>query len=222
MAQACGSVVGSRQIAVASAARLLARLGNSGEARRVLSQLVLSSPVLSRQLSSGRARAAAAAAPSWPHRPPVPPRAAGQPGQAAPRGAVQPWTAIAPAVPASPSRQPEDGVAAGYGASSFWIAIKSAELTLAPYVAKGAVSVCLRGGRDESPEVVRKRIQRWEQGLRELGVEIGAATPWGSFANSRYEIDGTDRNNWNAMADWLHKTIQRLSRCSGESAGSAA
>ncbi len=102
---------------------------------------------------------------------------------------------------------PDDGVSAGYGASSFWIAIKSAELTLAPYVAKGAVGVWLRGGRDESPEVVRKRIQRWEQGLRGLGVEIGAATSWGSFANSRYEVDATDRDNWNAMAVWLHKTI---------------
>ena len=102
---------------------------------------------------------------------------------------------------------PKDGISAGYSASSFWIQIKSAELNLAPYVAKRAVGVWLRGGRDESPEAVRKRIQRWEQGLRELGVEIGAATSWGSFANSRYETDATNRDNWTAMADWLHRTI---------------
>ena len=38
-------------------------------------------------------------------------------------------------------------------------------------------------------------------------MEIGAVTPCGSFANSRYETDATDRDNWNAMTDWLHKTI---------------
>ena len=102
---------------------------------------------------------------------------------------------------------PKDGISAGYAASSFWIQIKSAELNLAPYVAQRAIGVWLRGGRDESPEAVRKRIQRWEQGLRELGVEIGAATSWGSFANSRYETDATNRDNWTAMADWLHRTI---------------
>lgn len=102
---------------------------------------------------------------------------------------------------------PEDGVPAGYGAGSFWIEIKSVALTLAPYVAKGTIGVWLRGGRGESPEVVRKRTQRWEQGLRELGVEIGPATSRGSFANRSYEMDATDRDNWNAMAEWLHKTI---------------
>ena len=55
---------------------------------------------------SGRDRAAAAAAPCRPRRPPGPARAAGQPGQAAAHGAVRPWTAIAPAVPARPSRRP--------------------------------------------------------------------------------------------------------------------
>ena len=61
--------------------------------------------------SSGRAGIAAAAVPYRPRRPPGPARAAGQPGQAAARGAaargaVRRWTSIAPAVCARPSRRP--------------------------------------------------------------------------------------------------------------------
>ena len=63
----------------------------------------------------------------------------------------------------------------------------------------------VRGRRGEPPEVVRERLQTWAQDLRdELGVEIGEATSWGSYANSHYEIDANDRGNWPDMADWLH------------------
>lgn len=110
-------------------------------------------------------------------------------------------------------QHPGDGVTADYAASSFWIWMESAELNLAPYLAKGAVGVWLRGRKGEPATVVGERIQRWAHGLRDvLGVEIGEPTPWGSFANSRRDFDTNDRNNWPEMADWLHKKIAQYCR----------
>ena len=52
---------------------------------------------------------------------------------------------------------------------------------------------------------------RDEKDYHDLGgrylEDRGVATQWGSFANRRYEIDATNRDNWTAIAEWLHKTI---------------
>lgn len=119
------------------------------------------------------------------------------------------WTCYA-------ERHPNDGISAGYGASSFWVWIESAKLNLSLYVARGEVGVWVRGRTGEPVEAVRKRLQVWEQDLcDELGVEIGEATSWGSYANSRYEIETNDRGNWPAMADWLHSKIADYRRILG-------
>lgn len=106
-------------------------------------------------------------------------------------------------------RYPDDGVPAGYAASSFWCWVESAELNLTPFLAQDAVGVWLRGRRGEAEEAVRERIRPWEPSLRaELDVEVGEGTGWGSFrTNSRYVVDAKDRGNWPAMTDWLHDTI---------------
>ena len=105
-------------------------------------------------------------------------------------------------------RHPNDGVSAGHKLSAFWVWIESAELYLSAYVAQRGVGVWVRGRHGEASEAVRARIQRWEQGLRDaLDVEIGRGTSWGSYAQSRYRIDATDRGNWPTMADWLHAKI---------------
>ena len=104
-------------------------------------------------------------------------------------------------------RHPDDGVPPGLAASSFWVWIKSAELNLSPYLAKGSVGVWVRGRRSEPPEEVRERILAWEESLRALGAEIGHGTSRGSFANSSYSVDTKSRANWTGMADWLHNSI---------------
>ncbi len=110
-------------------------------------------------------------------------------------------------------RYPNDGVAAGYAASSFWIWIESAELNLSPYLSQRAVGVWLRGRRGEAKTAVRERIRAWERGLRDgLGVEIGEGTSWGSFAKSRQDFDTNDRGNWRDMAEWLHEKIVEYRR----------
>ena len=114
-------------------------------------------------------------------------------------------------------RHSNDGIRAGYAASSFWVWIESAELNLSLYVAQRSVGVWLRGRRGESSEEVQERVRAWEQELRnELEVEIGEETSWGSYANSRYEIDTSDRDNWPAMADWLHGKIADYRRVLGK------
>ena len=111
------------------------------------------------------------------------------------------------------NKYPQDGVSAGYAASSFWVWIESAELNLAPYLAKGAVGVWVRGRSGESADEVRERIRPWEKDLRtSLGVEIGEGTSWGSCANSRYGVDTENRDNWTGMADWLHNKISEYRR----------
>ena len=71
-----------------------------------------------------------------------------------------------------------------------------------------SVGVSVRGELGEASEAVLARIQKWEQDLRDkLDVEIGKGTSWGSYAQSRHRIDATDRDNWPAMADWLHAKI---------------
>ena len=103
---------------------------------------------------------------------------------------------------------PNDGVAAGYAANSFWAWVYAAELNLAPYLAQSGVGVWVRGRRGESADAVRHRLQRWERPLRDqLGVEIGDATPWGAYANSHYSCDTADRSNWPDMVEWLHTTL---------------
>ena len=105
-------------------------------------------------------------------------------------------------------RYPDDGVKAGYAASSFWVEIKTAELTLAPYLAKIGVGVWVRGRSGESREAVLQRLRRWEELLRiRLGVEIGDVGPGGGYANSHYQLDTIDRDNWPAAAEWLHDKI---------------
>ena len=63
-------------------------------------------------------------------------------------------------------KYPHDGVSAGFAASSFWVWIESAELNLAPYLAKRSVGVWVRGRRSESTEEVRERIQSWKRPAR--------------------------------------------------------
>ena len=110
-------------------------------------------------------------------------------------------------------RHPDDGVAVGYAASSFWVPIESMKLFLSMYVAQGAVGVWVRGRRGEAADSVKERILTRQQGLRdELGVEIGEPTSWGGFANSRYPIDTNDLENWPVMADWLHDKIAAYRR----------
>ena len=66
----------------------------------------------------------------------------------------------------------------------------------------------MRGGFGEQHEAVRARIQRYEDALRdELGVAIGEGTTWGTFAYSTFNVESYDRENWPAMADWLHEKI---------------
>ena len=111
------------------------------------------------------------------------------------------------------TKYPHDGVSAGHAASSFWVWIESAELNLAPYLAKGSVGVWVRGRRRESAEEVRQRIQPWGNDLYDmLGVDIGDGTSWGSYANSRYSVDTGNRENWSCMADWLHNKISEYRR----------
>ena len=106
------------------------------------------------------------------------------------------------------NQYPNDGVSVGYGASSWWLWIESAELNLSMYVAQGSVGIWVRGRSGESAEEVGERIEAWRQSLHdELGIDIGEGTSWGSYANSRYHADTRDRGNWPAMADWLHNKI---------------
>ena len=68
--------------------------------------------------------------------------------------------------------------------------------------------MCLRGAFGEPHDAVLARIQRYEKALRdELGVTIGEGTNWGAFAYSTFVKDSHDRENWPAMADWLHDRI---------------
>ena len=106
------------------------------------------------------------------------------------------------------NQYPNDGVPAVYEASSLWVWIESAKLNLSVYVAQEEVGVSVRGRRAESAEEVGERIRVWRQSLHhELGIDIGEATSWGSYANSRYPANTRDRDNWPAMADWLHNKI---------------
>ncbi|MDE0220283.1 MAG: hypothetical protein OXJ90_13545 [Spirochaetaceae bacterium] len=110
-------------------------------------------------------------------------------------------------------RHPDDGVPPGYAGSSFWVPIKSAELNLSLYLAKGSVGVWVRGRRSEPADKVRERILAWEGDLRDaIGVEIGDGTSGGSFANSHYKVDTKNRANWTDMADWLHDKIREYRR----------
>lgn len=113
-------------------------------------------------------------------------------------------------------RHPDDGAPPGGKGPSFWVWIESAELNLKANVAKDSVGVSIRGRTGESAKDVRKRILPWEEDLRtELGVEIGEATPSGSFANSREGMDTKNPENWNRMADWLHNRIAEYRRVLG-------
>ena len=106
------------------------------------------------------------------------------------------------------NQHPNDGVSVGYGASSWWVWIESAALNLSVYVKHNEVGVWVRGRSGESAEEAGERIRDWSQGLHdELGIDIGDGTSWGSYANSHYRADTRDRDNWPAMADWLHKKI---------------
>ena len=105
-------------------------------------------------------------------------------------------------------RHPGDGIAEGYAGSAAWIPVESADLNLSAYVAKSGVGLCLRGAFGEPHDAVLARIQRYEKALRdELGVTIGEGTNWGAFAYSIFVKDSHDRENWPAMADWLHDRI---------------
>ena len=120
------------------------------------------------------------------------------------------------------NRHPTDGVSSGHKLSHFWVWIEPAELHLSAYVAQRGVGVSVRGEHGEAQDIVRDRIQRWEQDLRDaLSVEIGAGTSWGSYAQSRYRTDATDRGNWPEMADWLHNKIADYRRVLESSAASS-
>ena len=108
-------------------------------------------------------------------------------------------------------RHPDDGVPADNGASSTWIPVEAAELNVAPYLTKRSVGVCVRGGRRESPEAFYQRFRRWEAKLRDqLQAKDNYADEGrykGRYAYSSYSCDTSERDNWPAMADWLHTKI---------------
>lgn len=108
-------------------------------------------------------------------------------------------------------RHPDDGVPADNGASSIWIPVEAAELNVAPYLTKRSVGVCVRGGRRESPEAFYQRFRRWEAKLRDqLQAKDNYADEGrykGRYAYSSYSCDTSERDNWPAMADWLHTKI---------------
>ena len=103
---------------------------------------------------------------------------------------------------------PDDGVSAGWAASSFWVWIEAARLNLAPYVERSGIGICVRGERGEPAEAVHERLLPWERNLRDrLGVKIGGNTTWGTTAYSFYSGDTRNRDNWPAIANWLHTRI---------------
>lgn len=108
-------------------------------------------------------------------------------------------------------RHPDDGVPADNQTSSVWIPVEAAELNLAPYLTQHSVGVCVRGDRGESPEAFYQRFRRWEAKLRDqLQAKDNYADEGrykGRYAYSSYSCDTSERDNWPAMADWLHTKI---------------
>ena len=104
------------------------------------------------------------------------------------------------------NRYPDDGVSAGHARSFFWVEV--AKLNLAPYLAGDNVGVQVRGRQGESADVALQRLRRWQRPFRDrLGVEIGDATPAGSYANSSYSCDTANRDTWPDATKWLHDKI---------------
>lgn len=105
-------------------------------------------------------------------------------------------------------RYPDDGVATGHARSFFWVWVEAAKLHLAPYLAGDNVGVQVRGRRGEPADEALQRLRRWQRPFRDrLEVEIGDATPAGSYANSSYPCDTADRETWPDATEWLHDKI---------------
>lgn len=102
---------------------------------------------------------------------------------------------------------PDDGVPADNGTSSAWIPVKAAELNVAPYLTQRSVGVCVRGDRGESPEAVYQRFRPWEPELRDQLQAKKHIADEGRYAYSSYACDTNERDNWPAMAEWLHTRI---------------
>ena len=108
-------------------------------------------------------------------------------------------------------KYPNDGVPADNGASWAWVPVKAVELNIALYLTQHSVGVCVRGDRGESPDEVYQRFRPWEAKLRDqLQAKDHYADEGrykGRYAYSWYSCETNERDNWPAMAEWLHTRI---------------
>ena len=75
------------------------------------------------------------------------------------------------------------------------------------------IGIFLRGNMGESNTVVLESASPYETALRnEVGVGpdekwVGVNETKGWIANKNLSIDISDKTNWDAAADWLHKHL---------------
>lgn len=75
------------------------------------------------------------------------------------------------------------------------------------FLSLGRVGVFIRGGRGVPPEQTAEQLEPYRQQLEQtLGEPVNGNN---FFFIKRLEIDTTDRDNWDQMADWLHEQADR-------------
>ena len=88
----------------------------------------------------------------------------------------------------------------GFAGSNVNHHVKEAGLRISQYVAWRGVGIFLGGTRGESEEAVLSRIDPYLEPLR-TALEVEQIDKWGV---SFWQIDTSDRTNWDSMAKWLH------------------
>ena len=96
-------------------------------------------------------------------------------------------------------KHPTD-VKSGFAARVLKRSVKEAGLRVSLSLARDGVRIYLTGRRGESEEAVLSRIDQYLEPLR-IALEVEQIDKWGS---SFWQIDTSDRVNWDSMAKWLH------------------
>lgn len=118
------------------------------------------------------------------------------------------------------ARHPDERQFGEAGAtSSRWRYLEDLDLAIALYVGKEQVGIFVRGPRGADGHEIAARLEPHAERLVErTGAAFGSADRGHFFGRSRHG-GALDRDNWDALVDWLHRTADDYEQALRETLG---
>ena len=109
------------------------------------------------------------------------------------------------------SRHPiEEDYAKATANSSRWRTVPRHRIVIAQYIAENGVGVFIRGERGQNSADLQQRLSPYTSTLKKaLGPGLLNENEPEAFFHSRKHFNALDENNWDKMADWLHKKADK-------------